>query len=424
MSSALKLKPSQPSTPGLSAPVKNMKILVVDDEVSIAQGIQSILAPAANVIPIRRSSRQMDPAAGANPAPRSQFQVTVAHSAEQALSEIQRALQMGEPFAMGFFDVLLGEGMDGIQLVKKAQELDPKLCAVFVTAYQDRSVDSISEVLGAENLARWDYMNKPFTEGEIVQKARNMTEWRHLEEMRLWHESQLAEARDQLLETERANTVAVVGRSVAHEFGNLMMQIMGHADLALLKKDNARMKEALETILKASETATSILSRFKKVAIHGDAKTEHTLIHIAKPVDEAIELMGYQLKKHRVKIEKVEFQQALLEAHHHSVVQVLMNVFINAVHVMPEGGVIQLWVRKNSEKDIEIEVKDSGPGIPAEILPRVTEALFTTKGEKGSGLGLAICKEIIEVEHHGDFKIENHPQGGAVVKIRLPSRQV
>ncbi|MFN7453735.1 MAG: sensor histidine kinase [Pseudobdellovibrionaceae bacterium] len=266
-------------------------------------------------------------------------------------------------------------------------------------------------------------MYKPFNEGEIVQKARNMTEWRHLEEMRLWHESQLAEARDQLLETERANTVAVVGRSVAHEFGNLMMQIMGHADLALLKKDNARMKEALETILKASETATSILSRFKKVAIHGDAKTEHTLIHIAKPVDEAIELMGYQLKKHRVKIEKVEFQQALLEAHHHSVVQVLMNVFINAVHVMPEGGVIQLWVRKNSEKDIEIEVKDSGPGIPAEILPRVTEALFTTKGEKGSGLGLAICKEIIEVEHHGDFKIENHPQGGAVVKIRLPSRQ-
>ena len=70
-----------------------------------------------------------------------------------------------------------------------------------------------------------------------------------------------------------------------------------------------------------------------------------------------------------------------------------------------------------------LQIRDQGPGIPEEILSRVFEAFFTTKGDAGTGLGLSICKEIIEIEHAGKFALRNHPEGGLLVEIRLPTQQ-
>jgi len=61
---------------------------------------------------------------------------------------------------------------------------------------------------------------------------------------------------------------------------------------------------------------------------------------------------------------------------------------------MPSGGEIHVSVAQKKE-GVRISVRDTGPGIPEDILPRVTEALFTTKGKDGSGLGLAICRELV-----------------------------
>jgi signal transduction histidine kinase len=99
-----------------------------------------------------------------------------------------------------------------------------------------------------------------------------------------------------------------------------------------------------------------------------------------------------------------------------------VNLFINAMHAMPTGGKLVLEVREH-EGNAVIRVRDSGTGIPEDILPKVTEALFTTKGKDGSGLGLAICKEIIEIEHGGEFTIANHPQGGVEVAMSIPLKQ-
>ncbi|MEZ0393005.1 MAG: ATP-binding protein [Pseudobdellovibrionaceae bacterium] len=431
MSEAAKnLKPdSQQTVKSKTAPVFNRRILIVDDEPAIAEGIRALLSPeVSNVVPFRRSSRSAPaPASAPTAMPNSKsptdYELTVVHDPQAALDAVKESLAEGRPFAMGFFDVLMGADIDGIELVKQLQSLDSNLFAVFVTAYQDRSVDSINEYLGEDKSDRWDYINKPFTDGEIIQKARNITSLWNLQRMKEWHEEQLADAQRMLLQNERANTVAAVGRSVAHEFGNLLMQIVGHAELAVLKNEPQRMKEALETILKASDTASSVLGRFKKLAQGGVTGSEHKLVQILQPLEEALDLMGYQFKKCRIQVQKEKWEQILLEANRHSLVQVFMNVFINATHAMPQGGQLDLSVGKLDQDTIEISIRDHGPGIPTEILPRVTEALFTTKGSQGSGLGLAICKEIIEIEHGGEFVIENHPQGGALVRLRLPTRQ-
>lgn len=409
-----------------SSPEVNRRILIVDDEPAIADGIQTLLSPpTTNVVPFRKSSRSAKASDenGAAPTTSVKYELTVVNTPEAALQAVKESLREGKPFAMGFFDVMLGADIDGIELVKQVQSLDENIYAVFVTAYHDRSVDSISEFLGSNRSDRWDYINKPFTDGEIIQKARNLTAMWNLQRMKQWHEEQLAEAQRLLLQNERANTVAAVGRSVAHEFGNLLMQIVGNAEIALLKNEPQRMKEALETILKASDTASSVLGRFKKLAQGGQTTSELKLLNIHQPIEEALDLMNYQFKKSQIKVSKLNFDQVLMEGNKHSLVQVLMNVFINATHAMPNGGEIELSVHKTDADHVEIKIRDQGAGIPEDILPKVTQALFTTKGSMGSGLGLAICKEIIEIEHAGEFLIENHPQKGVVVTLRLPTRQ-
>ena len=182
MSKALKPKTDQTSFSS-PAPALNKRILVVDDEVATADGIRSLLSPpSSNVLSFAKSSRSavtaQEQAAG--------YEVTVVNSPHAALEAVRHALQNHKPFAMGFFDVLLKADIDGIQLVKQVMDLDPQIYAVFVTAYQDRSVDSINQFLGADRGDRWDYINKPFTDGEIIQKARSVTAIWNLQRTKVW----------------------------------------------------------------------------------------------------------------------------------------------------------------------------------------------------------------------------------------------
>lgn len=398
-------------------PDYNWRILLVEDEPAIAEGIKAIITPKTNVLQFPKSSRSTA-VAQVRSWP-DQFEITWAKNPTEAIAAVKQALQEGKPYAMGFFDVMLGADIDGIELVRQIQEIDKDIHAVFVTAYHDRKVDSINEFLGPGNTDRWDYMNKPFTDGSILQKARNSVALWNLKKLKQHQDERLAEASRLLLSGERANTVAAVGRSVAHEFGNMLMQIVGNAEMALLKKDSARMEQALATIMKAAETASSILGKFKK--INGDNHADSVMpVSINQAIDEAIELMNHEFRKRKIKVTKVKNDPSVVPGSHHSLVQVFMNVFINATHVMPDGGQIDLSISKLNHW-IEVRVRDYGPGIPNDILHLVCEPMFTTKGDKGTGLGLAICREIIEIEHSGEFTIGNHQTKGAEVIIRIPT---
>lgn len=422
MSTAAKLLRDQQQLIPKNGPVPNRRVLVVDDEPAIADGIRRILSPneIANASAIRSSRQKTAPAANPAPGAGNEFEVVVVSTPEKALEQITHSLREGKPFAMGFFDVVLGADMDGIQLVKQILSVDPHMFAVFVTAYQDRTVDTIGQFLGEENKEKWDYINKPFTEGEILQKARNVTSLWDLHRLKEWQEARLSEAHQLLLQHEKQNAVAAVGRSVAHEFGNLLTHIIGNAELAMEKNDVPSLKNALELILKASDTAASVLKRFR--TLHGSAEkpTAPALVDLWQTLDEALELVEFQFKKRLIHVKKARPEPTLIIGQKHSLVQVFVNLFMNAMYVMPQGGDIRLRVT-NSPDWVEVSVHDSGPGIPEDILPKVTEALFTTKGSEGSGLGLAICKEIVEIDHAGELIVQNHPKGGAEILIRLPA---
>ncbi|HEX4925941.1 MAG TPA: ATP-binding protein [Bdellovibrionales bacterium] len=400
------------------APVENRRILVVEDEPEIAKSYESILSGGAdNVIPMRRSSRSQAPAEPVQNNVQG-FEVVVVHQAIKALETVKQAVADGKPFAMGFFDVLLGPGMDGIELVRQIHEFDPNMFAVFVTAYNDRNVDSIRKLLGESMSDKWDYLNKPFSEGEILQKARNTVALWNLRNEKQAQDTALAEANRRLHIGERMASVAAVARGVGHEFGNILTQIIGQAELGRMGNEQ-RMKQALDTILKATETASAILERFKDLAKGSESVSKKKMIWAHSPLIEALELMGHQIKTTDIKIVRVKSERVQIMASHSSLVQVFVNIIINSIHAMGGPGQIDFSLFKDGDF-VEYHIRDYGPGIPEELLGKVTQAFFTTKGDKGTGLGLSICKEIVEIEHRGQFTVKNHPMKGAEMVIRIP----
>lgn len=416
MSNAAKLLKEQLHLIPSGSPVPNRRILVLDDEPEIAKGIQRILSPQSpNVLPLRSSRSQNS----TQQTIKSEFEVVVVHTPEDAIQQIKLSLDQENPFAVGFFDVMLGSKVDGIEVVKQVFDMDMRLYAVFVTAYHDRSVDAIGSFLGEESRERWDYINKPFTEGEILQKARNATSLWDLNRLKEWQAERLSEAHQVLLNYEKQNAVAAIGRSVAHEFGNLLTHIIGHAEIAKMTDQVEEIKNSLDIILKAGQTAASVLKNFRNLHDNSEKPSEIIETNLVQVIDEAIELMEFRFRRHGIKVQKQASKTVAVPINRSSIIQVLANLFINAIHAMPQGGRLEINVEKN-ENEILLSIRDTGTGIDEKILPKVTEPLFTTKGNEGSGLGLAICKEIIEVEHRGKMQIKNHPQGGVIVKMTFP----
>ncbi|MCC7404087.1 MAG: hypothetical protein IT288_06770 [Bdellovibrionales bacterium] len=394
----------------------NKRILVVDDEPGICESYADILAPKKNVLPLRSTRTLSRPPNEADPG--YEFEVTICDSYDTAWEAFQKAQKDGRPFAMGFFDVMLGAEKDGYDLVKEMHNLNPDLYAVFVTAYNDRTIESINSHLGAKKVDRWDYLNKPFTQGEILQKARNFITLWNLEKEGELKTAQLAEAQARLMEGERMASVAAVARGVTHEFGNILMQIMGKADLCR-KKEPQEMKAGLERILEASQRANEILEKFKNLSGTGEGHNQKDWVFPHHVLDEALDLLEHQLKTANVKVTIIKRDLVKVRANATSLLQVLVNLSINAVHAMGNSGQIDYAI-VNDGKWVELRVRDYGPGIKRELLDKVLEPFFTTKGKKGTGLGLSISREIVEMEHRGQLKVVNHPVKGLEVIIRIP----
>lgn len=99
--------------------------------------------------------------------------------------------------------------------------------------------------------------------------------------------------------------------------------------------------------------------------------------------------------------------------------QMVLNLVLNALDAMPQGGRVQVTVRPSDDGYVELAVEDSGAGIPAPILARLFEPFVTSK-ETGIGLGLVVSKRIVE-DHRGAIRGANRPGGGAQFVVRLPA---
>ncbi len=232
-------------------------------------------------------------------------------------------------------------------------------------------------------------------------------------------------------ELRQARRMAALGELVStttHEFNNVLTTIINYAKLGLRHKDEASRDKALTKILAAAGRAEKITNSVLGMARnrgHERAPTD-----LAKLIESSLVLLEREMQKYRVQV-VTEFQPApLAMVCGNEIQQVLLNLLTNARQAMPRGGQILIRIGHDpAANTVDLTVRDTGAGIPAEILPRIFDRYFTTKqgpdssGKGGTGVGLATCREIIDA-HQGKIRVESTIGVGTAFTLKLPAAKL
>ena len=227
----------------------------------------------------------------------------------------------------------------------------------------------------------------------------------------------------QLLQAEKLATMGELASSIAHELNNPLATVSLRVESLIAQStgDDPRLRE-LEIIGKEIERMSNLVSNLLQFSRR--SQPQISTVNVSDEIEKTLELVHYHLRKQNIAVAR-EFKPEgpLIHADRQQMRQLFLNLFTNAGDAMPEGGTLTISVtNRPEEKEICIEIADTGVGIPPEILPKVLEAFYTTKPEgKGTGLGLAICKRIAQA-HNGTLNItsEGGPGKGTRVSITLP----
>jgi signal transduction histidine kinase len=313
-------------------------------------------------------------------------------------------------------DIRLQGATDGVDAALAIRDRFD-LPVVFVTAHSDGTTVGRAKLAGP-----FGYVIKPFNQQELS-VAIEMALHKHAADR---HEHQL-------LETQRTESLGRVAGSVAHDFSNLLVPIIGNANLAALEVDpQSRAAVYLERINEAAERAAVLCRQMLAYSGRGHLQIE------ASSVNAIIENMQELLRAPAKKRVALTFclgpglPDIAVDAN--QIQQLLMNLVLNAVEAVgdADGSIV---VRTRSERVLEdavsaagpltpgsyvvIEVADSGAGIELDATERIFEPFFTTKAF-GRGLGLAAARGIAR-GHRGAIGVDSMPGHGATFFVYLPA---
>jgi len=227
----------------------------------------------------------------------------------------------------------------------------------------------------------------------------------------------------QLLQAEKLATVGELASSIAHELNNPLATVSLRVEslIAQTTGDDPRQRE-LEIIGQEVERMGNLVTNLLQFSRR--SQQEISTVNVCDEIEKTLELVHYHLRKHNIAVARKFIPEGpLIHADRQQLRQLFLNLFTNASDAMPKGGTLTIRVTKRpEEKQICIEIADTGVGIAPEILSKVLEPFYTTKpAGKGTGLGLAICRRIAK-EHRGQLEIvsEGVPGNGTKVSITLP----
>lgn len=228
------------------------------------------------------------------------------------------------------------------------------------------------------------------------------------------------------LASERFSAMGRLAAGVVHDLGNPLSIIAGYAQnlQELRPRPEDQVDEGLKAIGDAAERCRLLVRQLLEFSRGGEPRTED--FDLREVVAQALDLVNSQARTQRVRLERDLGDAALpVRGHRGQVGQIVVNLCVNALDAMPQGGRLSVRARRhgrNGVKAAELRVEDTGPGIPEELLPRLFEPFVTTKAPgKGSGLGLSLVSLI--AERHGGAVSAESPRGrGASFTVSLPLR--
>jgi PAS domain S-box-containing protein len=273
---------------------------------------------------------------------------------------------------------------------------------------------------GEERIIAWHNATLRDEKGNIIgtlSSGKDITERKQTEE--------------ELIQSEKMVSLGQLAASVVHEVNNPLAGIMVYIKLFLKKyKENKLQDEKTEGQLLKMEKELDRTTRIIRNLLTFARQSEPSMspVEINKVIDAALPLVENQINLENITLMKnLDTELPLVQADFDKIQQVLINIMLNAIQAMPEGGTLTIAsstaravrIRDSYKNAVRIDITDTGLGIPQEDLKKLFTPFFTTK-EKGMGvgLGLSVVHGIIG-KHKGKIDVESAPGKGTTFTIFL-----
>jgi signal transduction histidine kinase len=237
-------------------------------------------------------------------------------------------------------------------------------------------------------------------------------------------EEQISILKEQLYQAQKLTALGELVSTTTHEFNNVLTTIINYAKMGQRHNDQATRDKAFEKILSAGLRAAKITNGILGFARNRPGGMEPA--DLVKLIEDSLLLLEREMTKYRIAIDK-QFQvvpPAMVNTN--QIQQVLINLLVNARQAMSGGGRILIRLSYDQRHNtVDLMVRDSGTGIPADKLTHIFDRFFTTKsgpdasGKGGTGLGLSFCRDIIEA-HQGRIRVESTVGKGTAFTLKLP----
>jgi two-component system sensor histidine kinase HydH len=200
---------------------------------------------------------------------------------------------------------------------------------------------------------------------------------------------------------------------LAHETRNPLNIIRGQAQMISRMPEAApEVREKSKTIVDETDKVTAQLTEF--INYSRPREVRRTKVALTAAANEIVRTLGHDIDEKKLNVE-VGGDALLVEADEQLLRQVIFNLLINAIQAVDQNGKIQIVVQRNGASEAVLEVRDDGPGVPAENQREIFKPYFTTH-QKGTGLGLAVVQQIVLAHGWEIACAENDPRG-AVFQI-------
>ncbi|MBH0203815.1 MAG: PAS domain S-box protein, partial [Nitrospira sp.] len=223
---------------------------------------------------------------------------------------------------------------------------------------------------------------------------------------------------EQLRRTERIAELGTLASGMAHEIGTPMNVILGRAEYLMDRVTEEPIKKGLQTIITQVERITKVMNQLLTFARR--KAPERRPLDLRRVIEDSAEIFQERFARSQIHVEMALTDSCpLVLADADQMSQVVINLIMNAVHAMPEGGTLRVGLAP-AQLMVELTIADTGHGMPQELSKKIFEPFFTTKEfGQGTGLGLTVVKGIIE-EHQGAIAVESEEGKGTTFKVFLP----
>jgi signal transduction histidine kinase len=367
----------------------------------------------------------------------------------EGAGDAMRALEL---LSQGSYDVVVSDivlpRVSGVELLRQLREKDPEVQVIMMTGEPTLATAAEAVRSGAS-----DYLTKPVGKAAILQSVGSAAKIKALEDDKRRLETEKLEyqrdleslveertrklrkalgtvrnAQAQVIKQERLSALGQMASGIAHDFNNVLMPIVGFSEMLISDPkaldDREETLRMLEMVRSAGEDAQHIVRRLRLV--YKEEDDDYVLVNLARLLESAISILMPKWKEEMnakgVTIEVLtEFEDvSLIKGNESDLREVFVNLILNAVDAMPDGGTLTCRLASENRHDaVVLELSDTGTGMTEEASSRCLEAFFTTKGMQGTGLGLSMVYGIVQ-RHGGDIEIHTEQGEGTTMRLLFP----